>query len=365
MLPQKDFSHAPRRKEVGRCLKHQPLLRLVEDRLITSEELQSRGFQSPTLPPMLKHSGRTVHIRLLPIDLSVEGLDAVQSAEIEQLCQNSTIALAIQHFSANVAYLKAYQARLTALDERIEGVIRPILDMTGIVIRDLDECGMAINLRTISLNLNVFCKLAAFSLHQTDIIPDEWLGMALTVYFLHEINHSSQGIARYEDVKAVKSVNQTSGKRLILELDLRSDYLAAHTLSVLMTLRKSPSYNIKIYEDSFYFVWCKVCRGMLETFSIRKTSRKDKVRRIFGYFLMAHVLRESYQHNSPIKLNGELLPDWDSKMTKLSIQSNRQPWIHGAPVDSTIMRKIHRLIWNEDYDQAENEISRIWRTLPK
>jgi hypothetical protein len=194
------------------------------------------------------------------------------------------------------------------------------------------------------------------------------LGKALTIYFLHEITHSSQGIPSHEDVQAMKSVNRTSGNRLLLEFDLRSDYLAANTLSMIETLMQNSSfnYNRKIHSDELYQMWCVVRRGMMYAFPRNRDSklRKTQVRRIFGHLLMSHILKQKYYHKVPFLLDGELLPDWSSGSDKLSIASNQQPWIIGARVDPISMRKIERLIQSSCFDDAEAEIAVLWRGLP-
>ncbi|OUC15375.1 MAG: hypothetical protein B0A82_07200 [Alkalinema sp. CACIAM 70d] len=243
-----------------------------------------------------------------------------------------------------------------------------MLDIKHIVIADIQDRGIVVERTIAYLNLNVFLKLADFALqdrmHLEPYSSDDWLSLALSIYFLHEITHISQGIPRHEDVQAIKSINQTSGIRLLVELDLRSDYLAARTLSILETFRENGSYNGSLYEEHFYLIWCKVCRGMLKTFS-KPSSREDKIRRIFGYLLMSCVIKNSYLHRSPIKLSGELLPDWTPDLKSLSISTNRQPWITRESVDPIKMQEIQCLILEAQYDDAEEKIANIWRNLPK
>jgi hypothetical protein len=367
MLPQDQLPYS---NYSSRSLPPTGILRLVD-----SANPQPFPLQSVSLPPLplgdtSSESPGSVH--LLPIDAEWENLDEISYRQLMHLSQKRCVIGALNYFARNVSYLKVYHARFSRLDARTEDVVRPILDIQKIVISDIQDRGILVERKIAYLNLRVFIELANFALKNSwesaGLEPHSWLSIALSIYFFHEITHSSQGIPKHEDVKAVKAVNQTSGKRLLVELDLRSDYLAAHTLSILETFQECGSHNFSTYDKWFNTVWCKVCRGMLESFSNLNSgnnSRKDKVRRVFGFLLMAHLFHESYSHRSPIRLNEELLPDWSPAMDRLSIESARQPWIRGEKVDPTLMKKIRRLIIQCKYDAAEEAIVALWKGLPK
>jgi hypothetical protein len=364
MLPQ-DYVIYPNR----------PLLSKGLLRLVDSDNPQLSPLQSVSLPPLPagdNNVGNAGSTYSLPIYAELEGLDEILRRQLMRLIQETYVIDSLKCFARNVGYLKVYHARFGKLDARTEDVFRPILDIQQIVISDIQDQGILVERKIAHLNLKIFIELANFALknawQSAGLEPHCWLSIALSVYFFHEITHSSQGIPKHEDVKAVKAVNQTSGKRLLVELDLRSDYLAAHTLSILETFQECGSHNFSTYDKWFNTVWCKVCRGMLESFSNLNSgnnSRKDKVRRVFGFLLMAHLFHESYSHRSPIRLNEELLPDWSPAMDRLSIESARQPWIRGEKVDPTLMKKIRRLIIQCKYDDAEEAIVTLWKGLPK
>ena len=340
-------STLPHSQKISRTSKRQSRLTLV------NAVVNSSGMVSVTLPPILQNSER-----LVPIYLEHEPQD------IEQVRKLSRLKLGIQIFSENIAFLRDYNARFTNFKE-LEGIIRSILEYgSEITIKPLGEKGIVLQRKASYINLEVILKFAGFALENCDLDAERWFGMAITIYYLHEISHDSQGFAKHENVKAIKSINQHLGRHAFVELDLRSDYLAARTLSILETFRGSGPYNDKAYRDHLYLIWCKVCRGMLETFSRKGHSRKDKVRRVFGYLLMSHCIQKSYR-GAPFSLTGELVPNWNTTWTEFSVKTNDFFLIPGVQVERRIMRKIHKLISDGKYDLAQENIVELWRTIPK
>jgi hypothetical protein len=334
---------------------------LVED---NQSQTQSPRFRQPILPVLPGRIDKSSTVSCLPISTGVlQGDTRLQ--QIELLIQDVAVLKGFRNFSENVYHLKIYSDRFVKVDPQLEYVVRPLMDIKEIKIVDLQDRGILVDRHIASLNLDVILKLSEFASSQDEMEVSEWLSIAMTIYFLHEMVHSSQGIPRHEDVQAMKSVNQTSGRRMMVEFDLRSDYLAAHTLSILETFRQNEFYTIPGYEKNMYLIWCKVCRGMLQAFHKPISSRKDKLRRIFGYLLTAHVLCESYKGISPIALKGELLPEWSQNKDKITITSNHRPYVLGQSVCHISMKKILRLILRGDYDAAQDSIALLWKTLPK
>ncbi len=348
LLKNADFEPtSPHRQKTSPTTKHPSRLTLIDAGAFPP------AIVPLTLPPIIQNSGR-----LVPIYLEHELQD------IEQVEKLILLKSGIQIFSENITFLRDYHSRFTNFNE-LQGIIKSILQYgSEITIKPLGEKGIILQRKASYINLEVILKLAEFALESCDLNVERWFGMAMTIYFLHEISHDSQGFAKYENVKAVKSINQNFGRSTFVELDLRSDYLAARTLSVLETFRVCGPYNDKIYRDHLYLIWCKVCRGMLETFSRKGNSRKDKIRRIFGYLLMSHCIQDSYR-GVPFSLTGELVPNWNTTWTEFSVKTNDFFLIPGVKVEKRIMRKIHRLISNGEYDLAQESIVELWRSIPK
>ncbi len=315
---------------------------------------------SPKLPFLSSnHEERMVEICFSSSHLNQE--------QIERLTQLSHVThpdnAALKKFSGNIGYIKNNVGRFINYDPQIGGIVRVIEgDVSRIIIASINDKGIEISKKDCYLNLDVFLSLAEFA-HQSVDIPDEWLGMALSIYFFHEVNHASQGIARHEDVKAVKSINEAYGRKIITALDLRSDYLAAHTMAILSTLRCG-AFSRPLYKENFYKIWCHVCRGTLQAFPSKHRLRKGDIQRILGYLLMSHLIKDSSHKNSPLFIEGELLPDWCRDMTRINISMNQRPWISGLEVDPRNMQQAINSIRKGEYDQAEEEVGSILRCLP-
>jgi hypothetical protein len=272
----------------------------------------------------------------------------------------------LEYFSKMITFLKDHLLRINKFDSQLEGITKSVAEYSSsIYIQPLDDEGIVLRNRASILNRMCVLKLCAHAFRQNNCTPSRWFGTALTIYFLHEISHDSQGFGRYQDVQQLKKINQHDGRSIFTALDLRSDYLAGRMFSLLETLKLEGSYNQKTYHENLYFSWCKVSRGMLDLFATRNTSRKDKIRRTFGYLLMGICIKNTYHQKSPFILDSELVPNWSRHANMLSIKFGEKYWISGEAVDCNLMRKIQRLILKGDYDLAENSISDLWYILPK
>ncbi|MBW4692053.1 MAG: hypothetical protein KME27_09825 [Lyngbya sp. HA4199-MV5] len=268
--------------------------------------------------------------------------------------------------SQNILYVKQHAGYLLKHDQRLEAVTKPLTAYGQIILfESLGEAGMAPSDSSISLNLNVIAKLAKHALVQKELQPDQWLGLACTIFLFHEISHCSQRLICHEDVQAMKSVNLPSGRLIMAELDLLSDYLAAHALSIVSTLKANDGvFNTKIYYEHLYIIWCQVCKGMLEVFSLKGERKKNKFRRAFGYLLMSNLISDTYLRSCPLGLSEELFPDWNKSLDRLSIRSGRQPWINGACVNPILMRQALNALSRGDLESASSGIRKIWQSLP-
>ena len=108
----------------------------------------------------------------------------------------------------------------------------------------------------------------------------------------HEVSHASQGLRHYKDVQRMKSVGESFGRARMGELDLRSHFRVANTLSYNFALETEKFPNQRAYIRYFYRIWCQVCRMLVESFPTnnqKNINREDKQRRMFGYLLMSNL----------------------------------------------------------------------------
>jgi hypothetical protein len=323
--------------------------------------------ESQKFIPLIKEYG-SQHSKI-SIFLGTTGVSEELLAEL--LAEETLYEQALYILSNNILDLKSYAENLLSLDYHTKDVIHPLVNhCSEIVLEQLDDAGISpeFDAHRISLNLNTVVELAKYALKQRKLPPTQWLGDALSIFLFHEISHHSQGLTHHRDVQAMKSVNLQNANHRMAEFDLRSDYIAAHTLSCLKTIQKNSTYNEEIYYKYLYQTWCVVGRGMLEAFPV-KNGRKIKIgtlRRIFGYLLMANLISDA--HNTcdlPFKLKGELFPEWKTSCDKLSIWSNGKVYIKGQPVDSRIMKRVVKALLRRDYDGAAKDIRQIWQSLPR
>jgi len=263
--------------------------------------------------------------------------------------------------------LRKYAPDLSKIDPCTEKITNPLKHYTnGIIFEHLEGGSLHVDNGdcTLSLNLEVVVKMAETVPKQfPSDAPQQWLRMACLVFLLHETSHISQKLMKHEDVQRMKKVDMNVGRERMGELDLRSDFLAVHTLSLLQTFHEEKTYNHRKYIRWFYEIWCGICRTMLEVFPSNR--RKDKQQRIFGYLLMSKLIRDAHLSNYPLEFNGELWPVWNDSLEWLSIYSQCEPLISGCTVDSVLMMRILEDISIGNYDNALPKLDELWRCLPR
>jgi hypothetical protein len=263
--------------------------------------------------------------------------------------------------------LREYAPKLSKIDLHTEKITKPLEHYeNGIIFEHLESGSLRANGadRTLSLSLEIVIKMAGIIPKRfPSDSPQQWLRMACLVFLLHEISHIAQKLVKYEDVQRMKEVDIGIGRERLGELDLRSDYLVVHTLSLFLMFHEEKAYNHRKYIRWFYNLWCGVCRSMLDVFPSNK--RKDKQQRVFGYLLMSKLISDAHLSNYPLEFNGELWPVWNTSLDGLSIYSQGEPFVSGCKVDSAIMVQILEGISTGSYDNVLPEIDRLWRCLPR
>ncbi|PSB24626.1 hypothetical protein C7B82_26780 [Stenomitos frigidus ULC18] len=263
--------------------------------------------------------------------------------------------------------LRKYAPELSKIDPFTEKITNSLEHYAnGIIFERLEYGSLRVNSadRTLSLSLEIVVKMAeAVPKRFSSDRPQQWLRMACLVFLLHEVSHIAQKLAEYEDVQRMKEVDVRIGRERIGELDLRSDYLVVHTLSLFLMFHDERAYNHRKYIRWFYELWCGVCRAMLDVFP--NDGREDKQQRIFGYLLMSKLIRDAHLSNYPLEFNGELWPVWNPSLDGLSIYSQGEPFISGCPVDSALMKQILEDISTSNYGRALPKIDELWKCLPR
>ncbi|MBD2099118.1 hypothetical protein H6F90_29070 [Trichocoleus sp. FACHB-591] len=261
----------------------------------------------------------------------------------------------LRKLKTNVCKIVKYASKLSKIDFQTEEVTKPLVHYSnGIIFEALGEAGHKPNdwNLTISLNLEVIERLI-------EQIPKQLLDKALLVFLCHESSHISQNLKRYEDVQRMKDVDLDLGRKRMGELDLRSDFLATHTLSCFF----SKSIYNTAYIEEFYNIWTKVGRAMLNAFPCSK--REDKQQRVFGYLLMSNLISDAYINDRPLGFNAELWPVWKPSLDWLSIYSNGKPFVAGSPIEPALMEKVLTNISAGEYDVAAAGIRELWDYLPR
>jgi hypothetical protein len=255
--------------------------------------------------------------------------------------------------------LQKYSRKLAQIDERVKNITKSFEDFPqGIEFEELNDRGFVPNDKNQRLIFNI-STISCIA----QKVPREWLHMAILVFLFHEVSHISQKVKFHEDVQRIKAVDRDYGRNRLMELDLSSDFLAVHTLSLLLTLHDKKEYNRKVYIEWFYKTWRKVCGQMLDVFSVGK--RQDKQRRVFGALLMSNLIRDAYVSNYPLEFEAELIPKWSANLDKLSIYSEGCPLIANSCVDPRLMSQAIDYISTGEFDAAASFIAKIWRTLPR
>ncbi|HEY9861307.1 MAG TPA: hypothetical protein V6D16_17540, partial [Candidatus Obscuribacterales bacterium] len=261
--------------------------------------------------------------------------------------------------NAKVRQILKHSRKLSEIDPQTEEITKPLDHYSnGIIFEPLGDDGHLPNdsHRTISLNSKAIIQL-------TEKVPKQWLPISLLVFLCHEASHISQRVKYREDVQRMKGVGKDIGEKRMGELDLRSDFLAAHTLSLFFMLHDRKTYNRREYVKWFYEMWHKVCKAMLDAFPANP--REDKQQRVFGYLLMSNLISDAYISNYPLEFEAELWPVWGDSLDWLSIYSSGNPLLSGSPVNPNLMEQILNNISTGEYDVAAAKIRKLWRQLPR
>lgn len=293
---------------------------------------------------------------LSPKQRQKSGLEFVHGESLSSIVGAKTHKLLDQ----KIRLLLKNAKKLLEVDCGTGEVTRPLEHYTeGITFTHLREGNYQIDgsRRVLIFDLETISQIAASQITQ------EWLHIALAIFLLHEVTHISQRLGNYENVQLMKKVTKYKGRERVGELDLKNDFLAVHTLSLLLTLHSKKTYNRRIYIEWFYEIWYKVCRPMLDIFP--PSGREDKQQRVFGHLLMSNLIRDAHISNYPLEFDGELWPVWNESLDWLSIYSDGEPLISGNPVDPNGMNLCLSHIRSGEYDVAAEEISKIWRQLPR
>ena len=266
---------------------------------------------------------------------------------------------ALDKLDTKVQLLLSFSDRLMRMDEQSKEVLIPLSEYkNGVSFGHIGDAGIKWNehSKKIILNFNVVRKIS-------QLVDKEHLHLALMVYLCHEVSHLSQNIKSHNDVIRMKMTDLDDARDRVGELDLRSDFLAVHTISLLLTLHNKGENNQKVYVAWFHKIWNDLCRKMLATFS--KVSRLDKKKRVFGHLLMSYLIREAYLKNKPLEFDAELWPVWSQNLDRLTLYSKGRVFNAGSPVDAVIMQEALEKIEFGEYSNAEALIGTLWNSFPR
>ena len=285
--------------------------------------------------------------------------------------QQSMLSLADACYvlAEQIGLLKKNASKLSEIDSLTEKVTKPLETCCKAILFELIDNGSSLQHNNeinslLSVNLSTVLKITKYI---SERVPQEalknTLGLALTTFLCHEISHVSQGIKHYESVRRMKSVDEIHGRKRLGELDLRSDFLAAHTLSYCLALKGKNFPSQDKYIKNLYTIWCTVCRLMIDVFP--SCERVDKQQRVFGYLLMSNCIRHAYESDHPLEFKAELWPDWNSSLDKLAFYSGGNLIYPGSPVDPSVMHQVLDDISQGRYDRAGDGIEIIWKHYPR
>jgi hypothetical protein len=194
-----------------------------------------------------------------------------------------------------------------------------------------------------------------------DTVPSDSLVDALALFGLHEASHVYQGFKEYADVGRMKVI---TGSELMGQYDLTSDFLAAHTLSLLYTLQKEGVYNEEAYIGNFYKLWCEMGKNLQNIFPAGNKPAKQQ--RVFGSLLMANLTEVAYLRGHPLAFNSALWPKWSDSLDQLMIfGKNNNIWLLPTSVDPLLMKQILSAISTGNHSDALFLIQEVLRCLPK
>lgn len=272
---------------------------------------------------------------------------------------NDSLCKLNDRLNSKVRQIQRCAYKLSQIDHRTEDITRPLeYYFCGVVFEPLGDKSLKVNdpNRTLSLNVEVITCL-------THTVPKKLIHEAILVFLCHEVSHISQRLGSYEDVQRMKEVDLEAGRQRMREFDLRSDFLAVHTLSLFYNIKQYGVYNTEGYIHWLHHLWNKACREMLGVFPIDR--RKDKLQRVFGYLLMSNLIADAHLGHYPLEFRAELCPDWSSQLDILSICSNGYPLVPSSKVDPELMQKILDDISTGSYDSASSGIRDIYKHLPR
>lgn len=267
----------------------------------------------------------------------------------------------LQTLNAKVQSLIRMAPRLSKIDICIEEITAPLAHYSKeVILEPLGREGPSFRTndanRTISLNRGTVLDLAK-------TVPKVYLVDALLIFLCHEVAHIAQGLKNYEDVQRFKRTSETLGRERVGELDLRSDFLAVHTLSLHSTLKQVGENNPQEYVKWFHKLWNRICIEMLNAFPAEQ--RIDKQQRVFGFLLMSNLTRDAHLKHCPLEFNREMWPVWNESLDCLSISSCGKIILPGSPVEPQLMKRIIQSISKRRYEVAAEGINQLWSSIPR
>lgn len=260
-------------------------------------------------------------------------------------------------FNERRKQLLALASAILAIDSRTEAVIKPLrVFSNGFCFEPLGDAGcQPCHLRKILICSLESCKKIV------SLLPSESVIDALTLFAWHEASHVWQGFTEYPDVRKIKAI---TGSEEMGKYDLTSDFLAAHTLSLLYTLQQAGSYNEEVYLENFYKLWCVLGDQLLNAFPAGQNPVKQQ--RVFGNLLMVNLTKDSYLRGTPLRFNSSLWPKWSDSLDQLMIfGKNNNIGMLPCPVEPTLMKQIINSIAIGEHSTALDLIEKLLRILTK
>lgn len=155
-----------------------------------------------------------------------------------------------------------------------------------------------------------------------------------------------------------------TGSELMGKYDLTSDFLSAHTLSILYTLQKERDYNEEAYIENFYKLWCEIGKNLQNVFPAGNKPAKQQ--RIFGFLLMTNLTEVAYLRGHPLAFNSALWPKLSDSLDQLMIfGKDNNIWLIPTSIDSLLMKQILSAISTGNHSDALFLIRELLRCLPK
>lgn len=268
--------------------------------------------------------------------------------------------------ATEIYQLRKYASQLRRIDPRTESITRQFSAYpNGVIFEPLPVQEGNIRANdvdgTLSFNLETIVKLGDAVRGCPNTAPHQtWMRLACTVFVFHEASHLSQGLGKYRDIKRIKNVDTASIR--LGELDLRSDFIAAKTLSLLNILQSDEPNSQQEYIAWLHRIWCILGKALLQAFPAGK--KRVKQQRVFGYLLMASIIHDAFSSDRALEFKAELWPEWNDSFTHLTIWSDGNLNISRA-VDSDLLRRILDEISAGDYGAAFSDVRSLYGSLPR